>query len=160
MSRRDRKRITAGVTLIVIGTVLYAFDRVQGLSQASVLLVLGVVFLAAYLQRRSYGLLVPAGILLGLASGMLFHDPLSAVGRPQLLGLGAGFMAIYFIALLRERKSQPWPLIPGTILLIIAFPNGADVFEYLFDHWSLILVVMGVLILLGAVGKPRSAEPD
>ena len=124
------------------------------------LLVLGIVFLGAYLQRRSYGLLVPAGVLLGLASGMLFRGPLSAIGRPQLLGLGAGFFAIYFIALLRERKSHPWPLIPGTILLIIAFPNGADVFEYLFDHWSLMLVVLGVLILLGALGKPRSRAPD
>ena len=160
MSRRDRKRITTGLTLIVIGTVLYAFDRVQGLSQASVLLVLGIVFLAAYIHRRSYGLLVPAGVLLGLGSGMLFRGPLSAIGRPQLLGLGAGFIAIYLIALLRERKSHPWPLIPGTILLIIAFPNGAEVFEYLFSHWSLILVLLGVLILLGAIGKPRSKEPD
>ncbi|MEE8368842.1 MAG: hypothetical protein V3S30_11065 [Thermoanaerobaculia bacterium] len=160
MSRYNRKRVTTGLTLIVVGTVLYAFDRVQGLSQASVLLVLGLAFLAAYLQRRSYGLLVPAGILLGLASGMLFRGPLSAIGRPQLLGLGAGFIAIYFIALLRERKSHPWPLIPGTILSIIAFPNGADAFEYLFEHWSLMLVVLGVLILLGAMGRPSTKPPD
>ena len=45
------------------------------------------------------------------------------------------------------------PLIPGGVLLVMAIPRTENVFEYVWSHWQLILVVIGVLILVGAFAK-------
>jgi drug/metabolite transporter (DMT)-like permease len=155
MSTPRGRRATAGLTLIVIGLALYALERIEGVGRSAVLLVLGALFLAAYLSRRRYGFLVPAGILLGLGVGSIWEPRWLDIGDPTVLGLGAGFVAIFLIALLVERRSHWWPLIPGGILILVGLPETEKLMQYLFANWPLILVAVGGIILLSSLGRPR-----
>ena len=107
-------------------------------------------FLISYFARKNFGLLVPGCILTGLGLGNLGRDSFLAFGESSLLGLGGGFIAIFVIAKLYEGKSHWWPLIPGTIMLLMAIPSAYGLFEYLWQHWPLILVIVGAVILFGA----------
>jgi hypothetical protein len=152
MSDPRRRRFTAGLILIGVGLTLYFLQRVE-LGESVVFFILGVAFLTAYLYQRRFGLLVPAGVLLGLGLGSVWEGSFLAFGESTLLGLGLGFIAIYVIALLYERRSHWWALIPGGILVLAALPTTERVLHYLFDNWPLILVVIGVTILIGGLRK-------
>ncbi len=160
MKTPKSRRTVAGLTLIGIGLGLYALQRVEGLGESAIFLLIGAVFLAAYLYRRVFGFLIPACLLLGLGTGPLLERSLFRRIDGETLGLGIGFVAIWLIALVYERKSQWWPLIPGAFLIIAALPRGDDVFDLLVDHWPLILVVVGALILLGIIGKKQESTSD
>ena len=104
-------------------------------------------------------LLIPGCILLGLGIGNLGSDSFMSFGDSEMLGLGFGFIAIFVISWFQERKSHWWPLIPGGVLLIMAIPRTQGFFEYLWQHWELILVIIGALIVIGAFrdrGESRS----
>jgi len=148
--------MVSGLALIGLGLALYFIERTDAFGSGAVLFVIGAFFLAGYLHRRNYGLLVPAGILLGLGGGSIFEHSLTRFGDATLLGLGLGFIAIFLIALLYERRSHWWPLIPGAILILLGFPNTATVVEWLFENWPLILVLVGVLVFIGAFGRGRA----
>lgn len=150
MSEQKSRRMSAGLILIAIGLGLYLIDRVEGIGEEAVLLIIGSAFLIAYFVRRNYGLLIPGCILLGLSLGSVGENSFLAFGESHLLGLGFGFIAIFVIARLHEGKSHWWPLIPGAVMLIVAIPRTQHLFEYVWDHWQLILVLIGVLILIGA----------
>jgi len=75
------------------------------------------------------------------------------------LGLGFGFIAVYLIPLVYERRSHWWPLIPGGVLLINAFSSFQKFVNVVFDNWPLALVVVGIIVLLGAFrGQGSNAE--
>ena len=76
----------------------------------------------------------------------------------MLLGLGSGFIAIFVIALIYQRQSHWWPLIPGTVLLLVGSPRAEWVFDFVFSNWPLILVFVGLMILMGALTKGRSSK--
>ncbi len=156
MNVRRQSRITAGVTLILVGFALLFLQRLEGYGDTGVLGVLGAVFLIGYFWRRAYGLLVPAGILLGLAVGTLLDETVTEVAADwTAAGLGAGFFLVYGVELLYRGNNRWWPAIPGSILLVVAFPWGEALFHLLVNYWPLILVLIGVLILLGAL-RPES----
>lgn len=150
MSDRKSRRLSAGLILIVVGLGLYFVDRVEGIGEEAVLMVIGSAFLIAYFVRKNYGLLIPGCVLLGLGLGSVGRDSFLAFGESSMLGLGVGFIAIYVIARLNEGKSHWWPLIPGGVMLVMAIPKTQHLFEYVWGHWQLILVLIGVLILVGA----------
>jgi hypothetical protein len=150
MSESKRRRMSAGLILIVIGLGFYLVNRIEGIGEEAILLIIGAAFLVAYLVRNNYGLLIPGCILLGLGVGSLGSDSFMSFGDSEMLGLGFGFIAIFIISWLKERKSHWWPLIPGGVLLIMAIPRTQGFFEYLWQHWELILVIIGALILIGA----------
>ena len=155
-SGRSRKMIS-GAALIAMGLALYALQRVEGLNAGAVFFVMGGLFLASYLYRKEYGLLIPGCILLGLGAGSLFEDALFDFGEPTLLGLACGFFGIYLIALIYERRSHWWPLVPGAILLLLGFPDTQGVVEWLFENWPLLLVIIGFLVFLSAFGRQRKS---
>lgn len=150
MSDRKTSQINAGLILIAVGMGLFLIDRVEGIGPEVVMLVIGVAFLIAYFVRKNYGLLVPGCILLGIGIGQVGRGSFLGFGESSMLGLGFGFIAIYVIARLYEGKTQWWPLIPGGVMLIMAIPSGHELLEYLWGHWQLLLVLIGVLILVGA----------
>jgi hypothetical protein len=155
-TRRGHRRHVIGSTLIVLGLVLF-FVRIldRPTDNTLVLFTVGGVFLAWYLYRRRYGLLIPACILLGLAVGRLLDRADLNIRDGQALGLGLGFVAIFILDMIVRDRSPWWPLIPGGILLVkgVGLHIGpADWF--LSQGWPLVLVVIGVLILTGVVARP------
>jgi len=160
-SGKRRQNIAAGATLIVLGLALFALDRFDGLGRTAVFFVLGAGFLAAYLARREYGFLVPAGVMLGLGLGRAGRGSLLEFSdNPVWLGLGCGFLAIWLIELIYRRRNQWWPLIPGTVLILVGLPDTDELFEYLLDNWPLLLVAAGVLLLIVAFRPSRRRESD
>jgi hypothetical protein len=158
MSELRNKKVRVGATLILVGLVLFVLLRTDLLAGSTIPLVLGAAFLVAYLVQRRHGFLIPGSILLGLGLGQGLEDWFSIPVQGVQLGLGLGFLAIFVIALLYERRSHWWPLIPGGILTVLAFPRTENIASYLFENWPLILVVIGVVILLGALGKGKGSE--
>jgi hypothetical protein len=136
-----------GVLLIVVGVTLFAVQLLD-LDASVIVLVIGLAFAAAFAATRRYSLLIPAGILTGLGTGILLEDA-GVLGEPVVLGLGLGFLAIYGVDLLVTGARAPgrwWPLIPGAILTVIA---GA---ESTFGEEGARLIERGWPILLIAVG--------
>ena len=153
MDKDQRSRFVAGITLIGIGLLLFWLVRVEDLGQSLLFFVIGSLFLGAYLYSKNYGLLIPGCLLLGLGSGTLLRR-MDALDNPWQLGLGAGFLAIWVIALVYEKQSHWWPLIPGGILLVTAFSIGDELMEFLFTGgWPLVLVIIGLVIVLGSFSK-------
>src|SRR3982074_1737757 len=106
-----------GVILIVIGAALFAVQLLH-LDADVIVLIIGLVFATAFVGTRGYGLLIPAAILTGLGTGILLED-IGSAPEPGPLGRGT-----------RVPRGAPqpgrwWPLIPGTILMVVAVVSGA-----------------------------------
>lgn len=150
MGALNKQKMNAGLILIAVGLGLYLLERTQGLGPEVVLLVIGGIFLISYFIQKKFGLLIPACILLGLGVGSASRGTFLDYGNTTLIGLGIGFIAVFVIARIHEGKSPWWPLIPGGVLLVVAFPQTERFVEYVTDYWQLILVAIGILILIGA----------
>lgn len=160
MAELETRRVTAGAVLIAVGLAFYLLRRVEGLGGEIVLGVLGLAFLVAYLWRRAYPLLVPAGILLGLTAGIYLDDVLAGSIEGVLLGLGCGFLFIYLVSLVYERRNVWWPLFPGGALVLISLPVTEEWAERAFENWPLLLVAVGViLVVAGLVRSKRKPAP-
>ena len=161
MDSKKRNNIILGAFLIVLGLVLMAAKLLQDESDAAILLLIGAAFLAWYFQNRAYGLLIPSCILLGLGLGRIVASAFDVTGGMEEIGLGVGFSAIYVIDLALHRKASWWPLIPGCILLVIGITELSEAFEDFFAvGWPLVIVVIGVLVLLNALGVFRGKEQE
>ena len=141
-----------GVILIVVGVTLFAVQLLH-LDADVIVLVIGLIFVTAYVGTRRYGLLIPAGVLTGLGTGIVLED-LGMRGEPVVFGLGLGFLAIYAADLLASgarEQGRWWPLIPGAILTVIAGASstfgeeGARVIE---QGWPIVLIIAGGWLLL------------
>ncbi len=160
MAKPDRQKFTAGVVLVLFGLGFYLVQRLDAIGNSMIMLIIGAAFLVAYFYQKAYGLLIPAGILLGLGFGTLLQGQYWWANDGTQLGLGVGFLSIYVIAKLYERETHWWPLIPGVILILVGLPKTAKIFRYLFDNWPLILVAIGLLILIGAFRRSTADEPQ
>lgn len=157
MSDRRRRRTRIGFIMILIGLAFFLRPRFDFLDSEYILLLLGVVFLGAYLWQRRYGLMVPAGVLMGLGVGRFFDENLASFAEGTQLGLGLGFLAIYLVPLLYQRKSHWWPLIPGGVLILSAFEQTEKVARVLFEYWPLALIVVGaLLVVVGWIDRERA----
>lgn len=157
MEAKTRSRVATGVMLIVLGLGLYGMQFVEGAGESVVLCLLGGLFVAGYLFTRGYALLVVGAIVFGLGIGSFGERELWFYGEFSKIGLGVGFVLIYVIQLLYERRSHWWPLIPGGVMLLLGFNAWRNFRLFLFSEggWPLILVIVGGLILLGAFRRPR-----
>ena len=157
MEANTRSKVATGVMLIVLGLGLYGLQFVEGAGESVVLCLLGGLFIAGYLFTRGYALLVVGAIVLGLGIGSFGERTLWLYGEFSKIGLGVGFILIYLIQLLYERRSHWWPLIPGGVMLLLGLNAWRKFRLFLFSEggWPLILVIIGGLILLGAFRRPR-----
>ena len=153
MEERRQGRLFAGAILVLLGLGLFAVQFVEGFGEALILFLIGGAFVAGYLYRRAYGLLIPGCILIGIGLGSLGEGTVFGVGDLSSIGLGLGFIAIYVIALVYQGESHWWPLIPGGILVILGLAAGSKAFEQLLSvGWPLIIVFVGLVLLAGAFG--------
>ena len=153
MDNERQGRIFFGAILIILGIGLIALQYVEGFGDAMILFLIGGLFVAGYFYRRSYGLLIPGCILLGIGLGKVGESTLMAFGGFEQLGLGVGFVAIYVIDLVYSGSSSWWPLIPGLILIVTGLSEGSEDFGHLVSvGWPIIFVFFGLLLLAGAFG--------
>jgi len=158
MEQNVRTRLATGILFIVLGLGLYGMQFLDNMGESITLLLLGGLCVAAYLYIRSRFLLIVGCVVTGLGIGSFGERTWSVVGEFSKLGLGIGFILIYVISLLWEKRAHWWPLIPGTILLLLGFNAWRRFYSFLFSRgWPLILVGIGVLILLGSFGWGRKA---
>jgi len=141
VKKRISKKVTTGITLVVLGSILFALQFAEGYSEALMFFLFGAGFLIAYFYKKRYGFLIPGCLLLGLGLGTVFRSS----GNIELIGLGIGFVAIYIIAYLYEKNSHWWPLIPGVILIFTGIGGGSDTFS---KGWPLIVVLIGIFIII------------
>jgi hypothetical protein len=161
MDDEQRGRVVLGTILIVLGIGLIALQYFEGFGEAVIFFLIGGAFTAGYLYRRSYGLMIPGGILLGLGLGSVGESILNSFGGLEQIGLGIGFVSIYVIPLIYEGTSSWWPLIPGGILIVTGLSEGSKTFERLFEvGWPLIIVFIGLVLLAGAFGLTGRKKPD
>lgn len=136
-----KKNLYLGIFLVIIGIFMLLSNYLKIDSRNYFLLIMGIVFIIAYLFRKNYGFLIPGCILLGIALGTIFGA--------ETIGIGVGFAAIYVIHKLYARISHWWPLIPAVIFLGISLQEqeligqiSAAVF------WGIVLIIVGLLILI------------
>ena len=161
--RRDARdgSWVGGVVLITIG-VAFLLGQLLPNAGRYVPLLVGLSFLAVFLVTRSYGFLVPAGIVTGVGAGIVLamEDQGRVGGGLFLVSLGLGFIGIVVLgALFRLRENHPWPLVPGGILcaiglITLAGTRYGDVARY---AWPVVLIGLGVLFVLrGVLRRPRA----
>ncbi len=155
MDRRSRDRVVLAIVLIVIGLGGLAAQVIQPTEALGgwIVLLIGVGLLAAFAFTRQHGYLIPGGIMSGLGAGILASSSLTLTGEQTggviVLGLGAGFLAIWVIgAAMRVSENHWWPLIPGLILAaigVVLVIGGPAV--NLLDYWGLVIVAIGLVVL-------------
>lgn len=159
-TRSSRAPLTGGIILIVIGALalLSQFDLFENIGMFFVP-ALGVIFLAWGLATRTFGLVIPGGILGGIGLGIvLLEGPLAGLGEPTqgaifLLAFAAGWLLISLLSPLTEAAFQWWPLIPAGILaaiggLLLAGDAGLQVLKVLGYAWPVALIAAGAWIIL------------
>lgn len=147
-----RVRLAAGILLVAAGilVLLQNFGILRsGLSLLWSLcfLAAGVIFTFVFLtDRKNWWAVIPGFTLLGIGALILLDWALPATGGrwggPLFLGaLGAAFWVIY-----ANRREQWWPIIPGGVLLTLAFVAALD------DAVGVIGFDTGSLFFLGLAG--------
>lgn len=159
-SNEGRERVILAVMLIAIGLLVF-LSQIIDLPQIQLLILpgLALIFLLWGLLTREIGLLIPGGILAGIALGVyLITGPYAGQieenqGGIFLLAFSAGWALISLLSLVSKQGFQWWPLIPGGIIGLVGLAvmrGGAamQLLEILGYAWPLALVAVGVYILL------------
>ncbi|HEY8762209.1 MAG TPA: hypothetical protein VIP52_15010 [Candidatus Dormibacteraeota bacterium] len=161
MNSASNRSLLPGVLLIVVGLVML-LATTTGVGGRLIPGAIGVCFLAAYAYQRRYGFLVAGSILIGLGAGVALDSSLGGHGAAVVTGLGLGFMAIFAIDSLRgTHQSHWWPLIPGSVLLLVGLEMATQdetALTWLANWWPLALIVAGVLAIVRAASRPRNTS--
>ena len=164
MARTRTSNLAAGVILVVVGGVLLVTRFALMDTAPAWLLGLGVGMALIAIVSSSYRALVGGMILLGLGAGMVLGDRGVAgmsSGAWIQLGLGAGFIGIWVLALILRLNRHWWPLLPGAVLLAL---GGARFLRHtavippqamvaIRTWWPAALVAAGVWVLVRALRK-------
>jgi hypothetical protein len=127
-------------------------------------LVVGVGLLFAFAMRRWYVALVFGAVLTGLGIGLLasgFWPQADFDGPAAVLGLGAGFVAVWLTSsVLALKEHHWWPLIPGGILLTVGTALTLQELSLISGRamelvGPIVLLVVGGLIMLAGFLRNR-----
>ncbi len=159
-TRSNRAPLTGGIILILIGalTLLAQLDIFANIGMFFVP-ALSIVFLAWGLLTRTFGLIIPGGILGGIGLGIvLLEGPLAGLGEPAqgatfLLAFAAGWALIALLSRFTAGAFQWWPLIPAAVLgliggLLAAGETGLQVLKVIGYVWPVALIAAGTWIIL------------
>ncbi|MFZ2488093.1 MAG: hypothetical protein WAZ19_08210 [Anaerolineae bacterium] len=153
-------RSVAGILLIVIGLLVFASMVIDLPNMEHLVLPgLALIFLAWGLLTREFGLIIPGGVLAGIALGTyLLQVPFTDLGEQNqggvfLVAFSVGWALISLLSLLTRQGFQWWPLIPGGIIGLVGLAllrGGAAMrlLELAGYAWPLILVAVGASLLL------------
>jgi hypothetical protein len=162
MAPARKPNLALGVILVAVGGVLLVTRFVPMESAPAWLLGLGVGLALIGIVGRSYGALVAGMVLLGLGAGMVLGDREVAgirAGTWVAVGLGAGFLGIYVLALILKLRNHWWPLVPGLILVAVGGARYVRRFPLLSPQvemavrtwWPAALVIAGAWVLIRAL---------
>ena len=159
-TRSNRAPLTGGIVLIAIGALallsqLNIFDNIGMFFVPA----LSLIFLAWGLLTRTFGLVIPGGILGGIGLGIvLIEGPLAGLGEPAqgaifLLAFAAGWTLISLLSKFTAGAFQWWPLIPAGIMgliggLLVTGETGLQVLKVIGYAWPVALIAAGAWIIL------------
>lgn len=150
MADVSNRRAVAGLVLVVVGVGLLGLQFVEGLGDSMWVLAIGAVFIAGYLGRQAYGLLIPGAILMGIGLGQVGEHAFGSIDGIGSIGLGVGFLAIYVIDRAYRGSTSWWPLVPGGILLVTGAASLGEPVSRVMDYaWPLLLVAAGLVLIFG-----------
>jgi hypothetical protein len=134
--------ITCGIVTLVLGLGgIFTLD-----SAGFFALGLGLSFLALFYSLRSHWwMLIPAGLSIGVAAGILFGSHSALIGWHPVIPLffvGVAFLVIYLYSVQRQRMR--WSLLVGFIIVTVSFLYLLGI---LLARWSILWPV--VLLLAG-----------
>ncbi|MCA9836886.1 MAG: HRDC domain-containing protein [Trueperaceae bacterium] len=143
----NNQRLVAYI-LIALGA-LTLLQRITGSAGWLIVGVIAVAFLAAYISRKHYGLLITGAALAGISIGILLEGVWGLNGS-FLISLGAGFFAIDAV----ERKPSRWPIYVAAILAGLGIIIGLVESGLLTSIWFAILLILGGIFLILRKDKP------
>ena len=147
-----------GLLLVLVGVGLLVQYLVPNVTAGSlVLLALALVFLAAWVVRRSRFAVVPGLLLLGLAAAGLVRER-NGYNGPGLtaLALAVAFLLIWVLDYARGVRST-WPLWGVAIFGLIGFVQVSGrlvAIPELGALWPVLIIAVGVLLLIAARRRP------
>lgn len=161
----NRERMIPGVVLLLFGSFLL-LNQMERIPGSAFLIFLGVAFLAVYFITGKVGFLIPGAILSGFGIGVTVNaaDLLQVPSYVMVFsGLALGF---YLMVLLGFKKTGTWPLIPGTVVLLLAlliyFLESGLFLEYIVPYLDFVLpallIAAGVWIVVRALIKPKEKK--
>ena len=159
-SNNAKNTLTAGLALILIGLAVLAVQFIDTPNIGLLILpTLAVIFLAWGLITRTFGLIIPGGILAGIGTGaaLMQMTALETQGESEaaifLLAFAGGWALISLLSVFTSDRFEWWPLIPGGIIavvgaLLLIGDAGLQVLELSQYLWPISLVVIGLAIIL------------
>ena len=123
-------------------------------------LVLGLVslgfWMVYYVRRDFWWAIIPGGAIATTAIIALLSNVVPAVETTalMLLGVGLTFLVLYFLP--EGRGRQPWAIIPGGILIIIAALTGIAFGTMARFFWPLVFILGGLFLVL----RSRKSTPS
>ena len=153
---RERKGMAGGAVLILLGVALLIGPLTGWQFTWLALPTMAVIFLAWGLIMRSFGLIIPGGILAGIALGTaLMQNRPGLLDGPDngglfLLCFAAGWGLITLLSPLTEGGFRWWPLIPGGIMAVVGtalMTNQLHTLAWLNIAGPLLLIGLGVWVI-------------
>lgn len=146
--------VISGIVSILDDLKIFRFEITGEL----ILIVLGLIFIYLYYSKKNIGFLIPGAILISLGCYIFLMDNFNTgkLWPSFFILLGFAFYFIYFTALYGKEN---WPLVVGTLLMMIgivflAFSYGIldwRIWKYYKYVWPLFLIFLGVLLLLNTI---------
>jgi len=149
--------LIVGLILMAVGTTTLIDEYVltsMDLTGVFFMWGIGIVFLFLYLTKDIKGFVYPGCILPGIGTYSLLDELYNVdIGWAFFLLLGLSFYLIY--AFENRRSKVRWPLIPGTVLLVLSvllFLASEDIITSSFWRvisygWPIILILIGGRII-------------
>ena len=153
---RERKGLAGGTVLILLGVALLIGPLTGWQFTWLALPTMAVIFLAWGMIMRSFGLIIPGGILAGIALGTaLMQNRPGLLDGPDngglfLLCFAAGWGLITLLSPLTEGGFRWWPLIPGGIMAVVGtalLTNQRHTLAWLNIAGPLLLSGLGVWVI-------------
>ena len=142
-------------TLMLLDAIAPAVSAVVGGALFLGLVSLGF-WMVYYVRRDFWWAIIPGGAVGTTAVIALLANivPAAETTALMLLGIGLTFLVLYFLP--EGRGRQPWAIIPGGILIIIAALTGIAFGTMARFFWPLVFILGGLFLVL----RSRKSTPS